>query len=79
MKKLLALFILFSVFTSCSYDINMTRYQNKNLRKFNSVCRAKHRVKFKNRAHVYHPAVRKPTRKILKQRYRENIFTRSSY
>lgn len=78
MKKLLALFILFSVFTSCSYNVNLTQYQNKNLRKFNSTNR-KHRVKFKNRAHVWHPAVRKPTRRMLKQRYKEDMFTRSSY
>jgi len=71
MKKLLALFILFSVFTSCSYNVKLTQYQNKNLRKFNSTNR-KHRVKFKNRAYVWHPAVRKPTRRMLKQRFTEN-------
>lgn len=80
MKKLLALFILFSVFTSCSYyNLNLTPYQNKNLSKFASIKRKKHRVKFKNRAHMWHHTVKKDSRKALKQKYREDIFTTSKY
>lgn len=79
MKKLLILFILFSVFASTAYSVDYSKYQRKNLGKFTSLKRKRHRVAFKNRSYVAHPAVRKDFRKMLKQRYAENIINRSPY
>ena len=73
MKKLLALFILFTISMSTVYSADYTRYQRKNISKFSSLKRKKHRVSFKKRSYVNHPAVRKSTRKMLKQRFKEDI------
>lgn len=89
MKKIGLFIILFSLlgFTNVSSAqsnfgktfIYSSKYQKKNLKKFNKVKRHKSFIPFNRRSVVNHPSVTKKSRKILRRRFWENKFTHTDY
>ena len=55
---------------------NYSKYQRKLLKNFSSGKRHKRFIPFMRRSHVYNRSVTKETKRMLRQRYREQIFSK---
>lgn len=83
MKKLIVFALLAFTISSCSYDYNMTIYQNKNIRKFSKAKRVRNHtnryVRPGKRGYIQDNTVTKNTRRTIRRTINSDRRTVSSY
>ena len=79
MKRLFGIMLVALMITSCSYDYNLSVYQNKNIKQFHSkkrTTRYRHKyIRPGRRGYINHRAVTGDTRRSLKRQIKADRWT----